>query len=52
MAAGCGADMKPVALTDIDVTYLRGLYRMNAGMSYIGQRGSIAFNMKRTLGGY
>lgn len=52
MATGCGAEMKPVALTDIDVTYLRGLYRMNAGMSYIGQRGSIAFNMKRTLGGY
>jgi hypothetical protein len=44
--------MKPVALTDIDVTYLRGLYRMNPGLSYVGQRGSIAFNMKKTLGGY
>ena len=52
MAAGCGPEMKPVALTDIDVTYLRGLYRMNAALSYIGQRGSIAFNMKKTLGGY
>ncbi len=52
MAAGCGPEMKPVALTDIDVTYLRGLYRMSPGLSYVGQRGSIAFNMKKTLGGY
>jgi beta-lactamase regulating signal transducer with metallopeptidase domain len=52
MAPGCGPEMKPAALTDIDVTYLRGLYRMSAGLSYIGQRGSIAFNMKKTLGGY
>ncbi len=52
LAANCAPEMKPVALTDIDVTYLRGLYRMNAGLSYVGQRGSIAFNMKKTLGGY
>ncbi|MEY4966012.1 MAG: hypothetical protein RL274_1595 [Pseudomonadota bacterium] len=52
MAQGCGPEMKPAALTDIDVTYLRGLYRMSAGLSYIGQRGSIAFSMKKTLGGY
>ena len=52
MAPGCGPEMKPAALTDIDVTYLRGLYRMSAGLSFIAQRGSIAFNMKKTLGGY
>ncbi len=28
MASGCAADMKPAALTDIDRTYLRGLYKM------------------------
>jgi hypothetical protein len=32
--------MKPNTLTDIDVTYLRGLYKMDAGSSYRGQRGS------------
>lgn len=53
MASDCGsAEMKPAALTDIDVTYLRGLYGMNAGLNYRGQRSSIAFQMKKTLGGY
>lgn len=52
MASGCGAEMKPAAITDVDMTYLRGLYRMDAGGSYIGQRGSIAFEMKKDLGGY
>jgi hypothetical protein len=52
MAAGCGPEMKPGALTDIDVNYLRGLYKMNVGTSYIGQRAAIAFQMKKTLGGY
>ena len=52
MASGCGAEMKPTAITDIDVTYLRGLYKMNPGLNYRGQRGSIAFQMKKTLGGY
>ena len=52
MAPGCGPEMKPAALTDIDVTYLRGLYKMNAGSIYIGERGSIAYQMKKKLGGY
>jgi len=52
MASGCGADMKPAAMTDIDMTYLRGLYRMDAGSSFLGQRGSIAYEMKKDLGGY
>jgi len=52
MASGCGADMKPAAITDIDMTYLRGLYRMDAGSSFLGQRGSIAYEMKKDLGGY
>ena len=52
MAAGCSPDMKPAAITDVDMTYLRGLYRMDAGGSYIGQRSSIAFQMKKDLGGY
>ena len=52
MASGCSPDMKPAAITDVDMTYLRGLYRMDAGGSYIGQRSSIAFQMKKDLGGY
>jgi hypothetical protein len=52
MAPDCGADLKPPGLTDIDATYLRGLYRMAADSSYQGQRGSIAYQMKKELGGY
>jgi hypothetical protein len=52
MASGCAADLKPSALTDIDATYLRGLYKMDAGRDFLGQRGSIAFEMKKELGGY
>lgn len=52
MAPGCPAHLKPAALTDIDATYLRALYKMDAGRSFLGQRGSIAFEMKRELGGY
>lgn len=52
MAPNCDADMKPAAITDVDMTYLRGLYRMRADGSYFAQRGSIAFEMKKDLGGY
>lgn len=52
MAKDCPAAMQPSGLTDVDLAYLRGLYRMNAGMSYVGERGSIAFAMKKELGGY
>ncbi|HSS12391.1 MAG TPA: hypothetical protein VLL04_00760 [Rhizomicrobium sp.] len=52
LAPDCAEGMRPAALTDIDVTYLRGLYKMAPGGSYIGERGSIAFAMKKELGGY
>ena len=52
MAPACGAEMKPAALTDVDMTYLRGLYNMTTGGSYMGERGSIACEMKKDLGGY
>jgi hypothetical protein len=52
MAPDCAAEMKPDALTDIDATYLRGLYKMDAGLSYRGERSSIVFEMKKELGGY
>ena len=52
MAPNCDAEMKPAAITDVDMTFLRGLYRMRADGSYGQQRGSIAFEMKKDLGGY
>jgi hypothetical protein len=52
LAPDCADNRKPAALTDIDVTYLRGLYKMSQGGSYIGERASIAYAMKRDLGGY
>ena len=52
MAPDCGAGMKPDSLTDIDLTYLRGLYKMAPDGDYIGERASIAFEMKKDLGGY
>ncbi|HEY2008933.1 MAG TPA: hypothetical protein VGH23_08095 [Rhizomicrobium sp.] len=52
MSSGCGAEMKPAAMTDVDLTYLRGLYRMAPEGDYIGERASIAYEMKKDLGGY
>ena len=52
LAAGCDQALKPEGLTDIDATYLRGLYKMDAGGSYLGERASIAYAMKKELGGY
>jgi hypothetical protein len=50
LAASCST--RPDGLTDIDATYLRGLYKMDAGRSYLGERASIAYEMKKDLGGY
>jgi hypothetical protein len=52
MASGCGAEMKPEAMTDVDLTYLRGLYKMAPDGNYLGERASIAYEMKKDLGGY
>lgn len=51
-ATRCAQGAQPEGLTDIDATYLRGLYKMDAGSSLLGERGSIAFEMKKDLGGY
>lgn len=52
MASGCADGMQPEGITDIDATYLRGLYKMDAGRSLLGERSSIAYEMKKDLGGY
>jgi len=51
-APKCDSPMKPAGLTDIDMTYLRGLYHMSPGGSYMLERAHIAFAMKKELGGY
>lgn len=52
LAPKCDGVMKPAGLTDVDMTYLRGLYHMSPGGSYLLERGSIAYAMKKELGGY
>jgi hypothetical protein len=52
LAPKCESPMKPAGLTDIDMTYLRGLYHMSSGGSYMLERAHIAFAMKKELGGY
>jgi hypothetical protein len=52
MASGCAEGTRPDGITDIDATYLRGLYKMDAGRSLLGERSSIAYEMKKELGGY
>jgi len=52
LAPKCEGVRRPTALTDIDMTYLHGLYGMAQGGTYMGERGSIAFAMKKDLGGY
>jgi hypothetical protein len=52
LAPKCESPMKPAGLTDIDMTYLRGLYHMAPGGSYILERAHIAYAMKKDLGGY
>jgi hypothetical protein len=52
LVPGCDQALKPNGLTDIDATYLRGLYKMDAGRNYLGERASIAYEMKKDLGGY
>jgi len=52
LAPNCADNRKPLALTDIDVTYLRGLYKMSPGGTLGGERASIAYAMKKDLGGY
>lgn len=46
---GCGE--KSVALTDADLGYLRGLYRMSGGRTLRIQQDQIAYQMEQTLAG-
>jgi len=50
LAAGC--DRKVNALTDNDIAYLRGLYKMNADMTLRSQQDEVAFQMEKSLEGH
>jgi hypothetical protein len=51
LSADCAADMKPDAISDFDLAYLRGLYGMDAASNLVIQRGAIAHQMKQSLQG-
>jgi hypothetical protein len=51
MASGCDARPKPVALTESDVAYLKGLYAADLGAVNVStQKDNIASGMKGNLG--
>jgi len=50
-ASGCEAQFKTDALSAIDLAYLQALYRIDLRDSLIEQRGDLAFEMKKSLGG-
>jgi hypothetical protein len=51
MASGCDARAKPVALTESDVAYLKGLYAADLGAVNVStQKDNIASGMKGNLG--
>ena len=47
-APGCAAP--PKALTNVDLAYLRAIYKMTATTSARGQRGEIIYQMDKSLG--
>jgi hypothetical protein len=51
MAKDCDASQRPNAITDIDLAYLRGLYKMDAGGTLQQQQRDIADQIKSGLPG-
>jgi hypothetical protein len=49
LAAGC--ERKPNAVTDNDLAYLRGLYKMSPGRTLRTQQDEVAYQMEQALGG-
>jgi hypothetical protein len=49
MAPDCDAARKPAAITDLDLAYLRGLYRMETAGTLVEQRSQIVYQMKKAL---
>jgi hypothetical protein len=46
----CGADLKPTAITDTDLAFLKGVYSMDAGASLLQQQTYISDQIGKSLG--
>ena len=48
-AANCGEALKPVSITDTDIAFLKGLYRMDPGANLQTQQSDIAREVEKAL---
>ncbi len=50
ISPGCGADLKPTAITDTDMAFLKAVYTMDPGMNLREQQGYISDEIAKALG--
>ena len=50
ISPACAADLKPQAITDTDLAYLRAVYSLDPGASFDQQQSTIAAGIARSLG--
>ena len=48
-AGDCGEHLKPAAITNADIAFLRGLYRMDPGANILTQQSAIAAEIEKAL---
>jgi hypothetical protein len=48
-AKGCGEALKPVSITDTDIAFLRGLYKMDGGANLLTQQSVIAGEIEKVM---
>ena len=50
ISPACDADLKPKAITDADLAYLKGVYSMDPGANFQQQQNAIAASISQALG--
>jgi len=50
ISPACDADLKPEAITDADLAYLKGVYSMDPGANFQQQQNAIAASISQALG--
>jgi hypothetical protein len=50
ISPACDADLKPKSITDIDLAYLKAVYRMDPGANFQQQQNAIAASISKSLG--
>jgi hypothetical protein len=50
ISPSCGADLKPTAITDTDMAFLKGVYAMDPGASLLEQKTFISDQIAKSLG--